>query len=85
MAIIAYKEPLLWYCKKIMEFELLRLKNDNRLIRCTDGNGVLNSSDPVLLALLRRLEEIIIEVRQRMNWEESRFYDSMEITNMMLM
>ncbi|XP_052267828.1 uncharacterized protein LOC127869364 isoform X1 [Dreissena polymorpha] len=84
-AIISHPEPLVWYNTKRIEMELLQLKLWNRQMQYRDENGVVNRSDPMLQAILSRMEELIIEVHKRMNREGSRLNDLIEIRNMMLM
>ncbi|KAH3826572.1 hypothetical protein DPMN_128480 [Dreissena polymorpha] len=57
-AIIASPEPLLWFCQKKMEVEILWLEFFNRLMRCKNENRV-EHSDLIVTALNRRLEEIL--------------------------
>ncbi|XP_052267872.1 uncharacterized protein LOC127869382 isoform X2 [Dreissena polymorpha] len=87
-AILSHPEPLLWYNKKRVEFELLHLKLMNRLIpfiQCMDENGVVKESDPMLQAIKSRRDELLRKVRKRMNWEGSRLNDLNEINVLMLM
>ncbi|XP_052267934.1 uncharacterized protein LOC127869415 isoform X3 [Dreissena polymorpha] len=83
-AIISHPEPLMWYSKKRVELELIVLKCRRRKLQCTDENGVIDRSDPIYQAIYERMYEILIEVRQRMNWEGSRLNDLFEISKMML-
>lgn len=81
--IISHTEPQMWYSKKATEFELLNLMYRNRCVQCKHENGV--DSDPMIQAMLRRMDEILREVCQRMNCEGSHVHDLLEIYKMMLM
>ncbi|KAH3875623.1 hypothetical protein DPMN_038894 [Dreissena polymorpha] len=83
-AILSHPEPLMWYSMKRVELELLDLKIMNRE-QVMHQNMVDNESDPMLLALNRRKDEILREVQERMGCEGCRANDLEAIYNMMLM
>ncbi|KAH3784178.1 hypothetical protein DPMN_162130 [Dreissena polymorpha] len=84
-AILSHPDPLLWFCKKRLELELLCLKLMVRIEQCKDENGSINWSDTVLQATAKRRAEILREVHQRMCSDGSRVYDMDEIDTSMLM
>ncbi|KAH3705532.1 hypothetical protein DPMN_080609 [Dreissena polymorpha] len=84
-AIVGSPEPMLWYSKKRMELEMLYLESLKRTAEFRDVNDMLNNSDFVLNSIRFRLEEILIEVRQRTIQEGCSVHDLECISNAMLM
>ncbi|KAH3693223.1 hypothetical protein DPMN_192626 [Dreissena polymorpha] len=70
-AVISHPEPLLWFSRRKLEFEILGLELITRLTRCGDENGKIDCSDNLLLEITRRHSEVQTEVIQRMIMEGS--------------
>ncbi|KAH3875751.1 hypothetical protein DPMN_039027 [Dreissena polymorpha] len=84
-AVISHPEPMMWYSEKRLELEILDLMYMTKGAKCSDMNGEVNKSDTMLTAIEGRMNEILREIRQRMNWEGSRLNDLQVIYHMMLM
>ncbi|XP_052219460.1 uncharacterized protein LOC127836863 [Dreissena polymorpha] len=77
-AIVGSPEPMLWYSKKRMELEMLNLEIKKRVAQCGYENDFVNSIN-------FRIEEVVIEVRQRMIQEGCSVNDLKYINDAMLM
>ncbi|KAH3694470.1 hypothetical protein DPMN_081910 [Dreissena polymorpha] len=84
-AIFASPEPMLWFSKKRMELEMLSLEYVNRHTECQNENGVVDKSDEIMQAILRRRIELQVEVALWMRVEGSAVNDLEDICNSMLM
>ncbi|XP_052224512.1 uncharacterized protein LOC127840107 isoform X3 [Dreissena polymorpha] len=70
-AIIAHPEPLRWYSGRKIEVEMLQLIVNNIMVE--EGDGIL--LDVIMHELLRRMNEIDVELGMRMIMEGSRVND----------
>lgn len=84
-AVIGYPEPLMWFCSRRMERDMLSLYISFRLIQQHQENGVLDESDFMLNALLIRDKEIRIQMRLRNVLEGSSLNDLNELDIRLLM
>ncbi|KAH3831312.1 hypothetical protein DPMN_104575 [Dreissena polymorpha] len=84
-SIIAHPEPLLWYCRRRTELELLELINMNRCIHCKNDNRKVDGSDVMLQAIKKRRVEIIMDVVFRMYLEGSEVHDPYDVLKSILM
>ncbi|XP_052274763.1 uncharacterized protein LOC127874458 isoform X2 [Dreissena polymorpha] len=84
-AIIGHPEPLLWFCKRRIELEMLQLGWMNRMVQCRDENGKCDDTDVILEIICRRQDEILSEVYLRMFMEGSAPNDQEDIMYRMLL
>ena len=84
-AIFASPEPMLWFSKKRMELEIPSLEYVNIHTECQYENGVVDKSDEIMQAILRRRIELLVEVALWMRLEGSAVNDLEDICNSMLM
>ncbi|KAH3733726.1 hypothetical protein DPMN_040160 [Dreissena polymorpha] len=61
-AIVASPEPMMWFSKKRIELEMLRLENRNRYMKCTDEHGKVEYSEFMLKKIENRILDVIKEV-----------------------
>ncbi|KAH3864907.1 uncharacterized protein LOC127866977 isoform X1 [Dreissena polymorpha] len=83
-AIIGHKEPLLWYSKLRIEFEILYLELSIRQMQCKDENGVVNTSDIILLILCYGMMEVLNKIIARMHSEGTYLNDITQLIGMIL-
>lgn len=81
---IAFPQLLIWFTKTKAELEILTLEYRNRNNHCKDDKGMVDGSDIVLQETLRRLNEILMQVRERLLCEGSCINDENEIHERML-
>ncbi|KAH3865566.1 uncharacterized protein LOC127867092 isoform X1 [Dreissena polymorpha] len=74
--IVAHPEPLRWYSGRRIEVEMLTLMLMNRVVICRDENGEYDITDAILQALIRRGNEVITDVCERMIMEGSRVFNA---------
>ncbi|KAH3733759.1 hypothetical protein DPMN_040193 [Dreissena polymorpha] len=84
-AIVASPEPMMWFSKKRMELEMLRLEYDNRQEEIREKDWKVDYSDSILEKIKSRKCDILIQVAQRMFLKVSSANQLIDIYNRMLM
>ncbi|KAH3733041.1 hypothetical protein DPMN_039465 [Dreissena polymorpha] len=72
-------EPMLWFSKIRMELEILYLELWNRCTKCSSENRVVDEYNDILKEIERRMEELMVEVAQRMCVQGCAYYDMQAI------
>ncbi|XP_052238071.1 uncharacterized protein LOC127849511 isoform X2 [Dreissena polymorpha] len=84
-AIVASPEPMMWFSKKRMELEMLRLEYRNRSMQCTDEHGKVEYSDFMLKKIENRIFDVINEVKVVAILNDSYINELPDIGHRMLM